>query len=53
MEQAYPFHLINPLVEEIVTEVIEREAEPVLVALRAACEAVSTQSVYIAHYAGV
>ncbi|SJL01795.1 uncharacterized protein ARMOST_05118 [Armillaria ostoyae] len=45
MEQAYPFHLINPLIEQIATEVIEREVEPVLVALRMACEAASTQSV--------
>ncbi|KAK0230976.1 hypothetical protein IW262DRAFT_1453899 [Armillaria fumosa] len=45
MEQAYPFQLINPLLEQIATEVIEKEVEPVLVALHAACEAASTQSV--------
>lgn len=44
MEQAYPFQLINPLLEQIATEVIEKEVEPVLMALRAACEAASTQS---------
>ncbi|KAK0490830.1 hypothetical protein IW261DRAFT_1434311 [Armillaria novae-zelandiae] len=44
MEQAYPFQLIDPLLEQIATEVIEKEVEPVLVALRAACEAASTQS---------
>ncbi len=45
MEQAYPLQSINPLLEQIATEVIEKEVEPVLVALRAACEAASIQSV--------
>ncbi|PBL02344.1 hypothetical protein ARMGADRAFT_1005740 [Armillaria gallica] len=45
MEQAYPLQSINPLLEQIAAEVIEKEVEPVLEALRAACEAASTQSV--------
>ncbi|KAK0468164.1 uncharacterized protein EV420DRAFT_1503133 [Desarmillaria tabescens] len=45
MEQAYPFHLINPLLEEITNEVIEKEMRPALMALHVACEAASTRSV--------
>lgn len=45
MEQVYPPQLINPLLEQIANEVIEKEVEPVLAALRTACEAASTQSV--------
>ncbi|KAK0206360.1 hypothetical protein DFS33DRAFT_1272854 [Desarmillaria ectypa] len=45
MEQAYPFHLIKPLLEQIAGEVIEKEVRPVLMAIHRACETASTQSV--------
>lgn len=45
MERAYPFHLINPLLEQIADEVIEKEVQPLLTALHAACDAASTRSV--------